>query len=139
MTDPELLAKKLAFVETCVADLRRLARPEALEADVREERFVQHTLQIAIQAALDVASHIVSDERLGEPRTNRELFDLLGRHGWLSSGQAAALGDMAGFRNVLVHGYGDVDLTIVRDILEHRLDDLLSFAATIRARLPEPA
>ena len=26
MTDPELLAKKLAFIETCVAELRRLAR-----------------------------------------------------------------------------------------------------------------
>lgn len=28
MTDPDLLAKKLAFVETCVADLRRLAVAE---------------------------------------------------------------------------------------------------------------
>jgi uncharacterized protein YutE (UPF0331/DUF86 family) len=34
---------------------------------VRERRFVEHTIQIAIQAALDVASHIISDERLGEP------------------------------------------------------------------------
>lgn len=65
MTDPDLLAKKLAVIETCVAELRRLARPELLETDVREERFVEHTLQIAIQAAQDIASHIVSDERLG--------------------------------------------------------------------------
>ncbi len=89
MTDPELLAKKLAFIETCVAELRRLARPEAIDTDIREERFVEHTLQLAIQAAQDVASHIVSDERLGEPRTNRELFDLLVRAGWLSEADAA--------------------------------------------------
>ncbi len=44
-----------------------------MASDLREQRFVEHTLQIAIQAALDVASHIVSDRRLGEPRTNREL------------------------------------------------------------------
>ena len=109
MTDPELLAKKLAFIETCVAELRRLARPEMIETDIREERFVEHTLQIAIQSAQDVASHIVSDERLGEPRTNRELFDLLVRAGWLTESEAAPLGNLVGFRNILVHGYGDVD------------------------------
>jgi len=138
MTDPELVAKKLAFIETCVAELRRLANPEIIETDIREERFVEHTLQIAIQAALDVASHIVSDERMGEPRTNRELFDLLARNGWLDESEAALLGNMVGFRNILVHGYGDVDLSVVRDVLENRLDELLQFAAVVRARLPEP-
>jgi uncharacterized protein YutE (UPF0331/DUF86 family) len=135
MTDPELVAKKLALIETCVADLRRLARVDALGADVREERFVQHTLQIAIQAAIDVASHLVSDSRLGEPRTNRELFDLLERGGMVAPALAATLRRMVGFRNVLVHGYGTVDLAIVRDVLENRLDDLLAFVAVVRARL----
>jgi uncharacterized protein YutE (UPF0331/DUF86 family) len=137
MTDPELLAKKLAFIETCVAELRRLARPEMIDTDIREERFVEHTLQIAIQAAQDVASHIASDERLGEPRTNRELFDLLVRAGWLTESEAAPLGNMVGFRNILVHGYGDVDLSVVQDVLENHLDDLLHFAAIVRGRLPE--
>lgn len=48
MTDKELIAKKLALIETCVHQLRELARPEAIATDVREERFVEHTLQIAI-------------------------------------------------------------------------------------------
>ena len=139
MTDPDLVAKKLAFVETCVADLRRLANPDIIDTDIRERRFVEHTLQIAIQAAQDVASHIVSDERLGEPRTNRELFDLLARSAWLDESQAVLLGDMVGFRNLLVHGYGDVDLSVVRDILENHLDDLLEFVAIVQARLSEPA
>ncbi len=81
MTDADLVAKKLAFIETCVRELRELGRPDTLKTDVREQRFVAHTLQIAIQAALDIASHVVSDERLGEPGTNRELFDLLGNAG----------------------------------------------------------
>ena len=45
------------------------------------------------QAALDTASHIVSDERLGEPRTNRGLFDLLERAGWIEPVLAGALRD----------------------------------------------
>jgi uncharacterized protein YutE (UPF0331/DUF86 family) len=132
VTDPDLVAKKLALIETCVEQLRSLARPEALRSDVREERFVEHTLQVAIQAALDVASHIVSDDRLGEPETNRELFDLLAGAGRIPQPLAATLRDMAGFRNVMVHGYQDVDLGVVEDVLRNHLGDLLAFVAAIR-------
>ena len=135
MTDPELLAKRLSVIETCVRELREIARPEAIATDVREARFVEHTLQFALQAALDAASHIVSDERLGEPSTNRELFDRLERAGWIEASLADALRNMAGFRNILVHGYDAVDLEIVRDVVEHRLDDLLQFAESVRQRL----
>ena len=139
MTDPDLVAKKLAVVETCVSDLHRLARPAEISSDLRERRFVEHTLQIAIQAALDVASHIVSDERLGEPRTSRELFDLLERADWVPSSLATTLRNMVGVRNVLVHGYDDVDVAIVRDVVEHRLDDLLEYVTLVRRRLAAPA
>jgi uncharacterized protein YutE (UPF0331/DUF86 family) len=135
VTDKELIAKKLALIETCVEQLRRLARPAAIATDVREERFVEHTLQIAVQAALDVASHIVSDERLGEPRTNRELFDLLERSAWVAPNLAATMRRMVGFRNILVHGYEIVDVRVVIEIVEHGLDDLLAFVAAVRARL----
>ncbi len=135
MTDPALVAKKLAFIETCVQQLRTLARPERIAEDVREERFVQHTLQLAIQAALDVGSHLVSDGRLGEPETGRDVFRLLARGGILGSELALRLEQMAGFRNVVVHLYQDVDLGIVRDVVENHLGDLLDFAAAIRKRI----
>lgn len=136
MTDTDLLKKKLASIESCLSELTRLARPDAIESDVRERRFVEHTLQIAIQAALDVASHIVSDRRLGEPRTNRELFDLLRQDGWIGDDLTGVLRNMAGFRNVLVHGYDDVDLAVVHDVLERHLGDLTAFVDAVRRRLP---
>ena len=135
MTDTDLVWKKLALVETCVQELRTIARPEEIHHDVREERFVEHTLQIAIQSIIDVAAHIVSDGRLGEPKTNRELFSLLERYRWISSDLARPLGEMAGFRNLLVHGYDAVDLDIVEDIVRNHLGDLLQFVETVRARL----
>ncbi len=135
MTDSELLEKKLAFIETCVRELQELTRIELIETDVREERFVAHTLQMSVQAAMDVASHIVSDRRLGEPETNRALFDLLVRDGWLNSPLSDTLRAMAGFRNILVHGYQSVDKAILRDIVENRLGDLLAFVHSIKSRL----
>ncbi|HOU91862.1 MAG TPA: DUF86 domain-containing protein [Polyangiaceae bacterium] len=133
MTDADLVQKRLALIETYLAELATLARPERIAEDVREERFVEHTLQLAIQAAIDVASHLVSDERLGEPATNQELFALLARRGTLEGELARRLGRAAGFRNLLVHGYAAVDLELVRDVVEHHLGDLVAFVAAVRA------
>ncbi len=135
MTDVDLVAKKLTFIETCLRELRELAHPELIERDLREERFVAHTLQLAIRAALDIASHIVSDERLGEPETNRQLFELLAENGWIPWESAGPLTRMVGFRNILVHGYQEVDRTVVRDVVENRLEDLDTYAVAIRGRL----
>lgn len=137
MTDNDLLLKKLAFIETCVQELQDLARPERIADDVREERFVEHTLQLAIQAALDAASHIVSDDRLGEPETNRDLFGLLAANGWLAPDLTESLSAMAGFRNILVHGYQRVDLAILRDILDNHLEELLQYVESIRVRVED--
>ena len=103
---------------------------------MRTERFAEHTLQIAIQAALDVAAHIVGDDALGEPASNRDLFTLIARHGWVPQADIPTLSAMAGFRNLIVHGYADVDTAVVRAVVEENLDDLEAFVAAIRAHLP---
>jgi predicted nucleotidyltransferase len=55
------------------------------------------------------ASHSVSDERLGEPRTNRELFDLLAAAAWIGRDLAEGL---------RTHGYtARVDSAAVQDRL----------------------
>jgi uncharacterized protein YutE (UPF0331/DUF86 family) len=135
MVDRDLVNKKLAFIETCIAELRSLARLDAIDDDIREERFVVHTLQLAAQAAIDVASHIVSDERLGEPRTNAELFELLHRAQWIDGELSRSMRNLAGFRNIVVHGYEVVALEIVKDIVRNRLVDLLGFIAAVRRRV----
>lgn len=76
-----------------------------------------------------------SDQRLGEPQTNRDVFRLLGRAGVLTVDLAGRLELMAGFRNVVVRMYGDVSLAIVRDVVMNRVGDLLEFVAAIRVRL----
>lgn len=135
MIDSALVEKKLAFIETCVRELKELVRIDRLDSDIREQRFVQHTLQMALQAALDVSSHIVSARRLGEPETNRELFGLLFDDGWVSADLLPVLQSMAGLRNILVHGYRRIDNGVVQDVIQNRLPDLSRYAVEIRRRL----
>lgn len=84
---------------------------------------------------MGLASHIVSDERLGEPESNRQIFERLAANGWVPDSLIAPLRAMAGLRNVLLHTYQAVDLVLVRERLEHRLGDLLDFVTAIRTRL----
>ncbi len=135
MTDRELVAKKLARIVTCLHELRTIAFVDRIREDVREKRFVEHTLQIAIQSALDVASHIASDQRLGEPETNRALFQLLVRADVMSSDLARRLAEMAGFRNVLAQGYDDVQVQIVEDVVRNHLGDLDEFVAAVKRHI----
>lgn len=137
MTDLDLLLKRLAFIDTCLRQLRDLAKPDLLTTDIKERRFVEHTLQVALQAIQDIASHLVAEEKLGEPRTNSELLQLLAGAGWISADLAQRLRQAIGFRNVLVHGYTEVDLQILKDILANRSADLASFSAEIRRALNE--
>jgi uncharacterized protein YutE (UPF0331/DUF86 family) len=55
---------------------------------------------------------------------------VLGRHGVLGPDLAQLMRAAVGFRNVLVHQYGDVDDDIVRERLVD-LDDLDAFAAQV--------
>ena len=49
MTDPDLVAKKLALIETCVRELRTLARPAELATDRVQERFDVVNVEIVRQ------------------------------------------------------------------------------------------
>jgi uncharacterized protein YutE (UPF0331/DUF86 family) len=138
MTDVHLVLKRLTFIQTQLHWLRSRSDPSRLD-DPEHRYFVLHALQLAIQSALDVASHIAADEQLGEPDRLAELFSILARERWIDAELARRLAQMAGFRNVLVHGYIEVDLAIVKDVLANRLGDLDALVEAVRARLALPA
>ena len=93
------------------------------------------TLDI-IQAMLDIASHIVSDERLGKPKSNRDPFDLLARNGWLTPELRKRIVGIVGFRNVVVHSYDQVDLAVARRVMEDHREDVDRFVGEIRKSHP---
>lgn len=135
MTDPETVARKLATIETHLRELRELARLDRLESDIKEQRFVTATLQLLLQNVIDVASHVVADDRLGTPKSQRHTFQVLAQAHRLDEDLARNLGRMAGFRNLLVYQYAALDLDRVRAVVEEHLDDLDRFVEAIRARL----
>jgi uncharacterized protein YutE (UPF0331/DUF86 family) len=135
MTDRNKIAKKLAHIETYVQELRDLAHPGEIQEDVRERRFVEHTLQIAVQAMLDVAAEILSSESGGKPGVDRGLIDFLEKNGWVQADLAAQLREWVKLRNLLVYDYDDVDLDLLERIATDHLDGFLHFVQAIRQQL----
>ena len=135
MMDRRLVEKYAAHIVEAIEHLRRYGRPADVGSDPVQFGFVVHTLQTAVQAAIDVAAIIVAERRLGEPSTNRELFELIAKDGWVDSHRADLWKRIVSFRNIVVHRYLTVDPAIVQSIVETHLDDLLAFVRGIRDRL----
>ncbi len=108
---------------------------EDLEKDRDKRNMVLHAMLVSIQAAIDISSHMISQDGLQRPATYREGFDILAQAGLISQELAADLSDLAGFRNVLVHIYWDLDLEEVYGILQNDLETLRSFREEIRELL----
>ncbi len=133
--DRILIEKHLVFIGEAVAALRLHGKPATIADDPVQFGFVVHTLQTAVQAAIDVAAMIVSTRKLGEPATNREMFEKLAGDGWVSASAAATWQRIVSFRNIVVHRYLQVDVKVVRSIVENHTEDLLGFARSVRDRL----
>jgi len=133
--DRSLVEKHAAYIVTAVESLRRHGKPEELDSNPVQFGFIVHTLQTAVQAAIDVAAIIVAERKLGEPATNRELFELIAHDGWVDANRAELWQRIVSFRNIVVHRYLAVDARVVRGIVDSHMDDLLAFVRGIRERL----
>ena len=133
MVEPDVARAKVAAIERHLARIREVrSRRQNLFPVDREELTVLN-LFAAVQACIDLAAHVVSSEGYGLPGTQAEAFTLLEKHGVVDPALAADLRRMAGFRNVVVHRYAEIDPVAVDRIVEKHLDDLRRFAVTVSA------
>lgn len=130
MVDTNLVAAKLTELAERIARARAHCPPTA--SDLAEDQdaldLVSFNLLLAVQACLDLASHLISDESLPPAATYAEAFQRLHEHGVLSRGTAEILGKATGLRNVVVHGYAGVDRSLIFRAATHVLSDLEQFA-----------
>lgn len=101
-----------------------------LEASHDERWAVERGLQLCAQNVLDVATHIAAAEGRDVPDYASAIGEL-GSLGILPPDFASDFSSVAGFRNVLVHGYLKVDLPLLHRLLNEKLNDFETFTAHI--------
>jgi uncharacterized protein YutE (UPF0331/DUF86 family) len=107
---------------------------ENLTSDPEEQWIVEHGLQLCAQNALDAASHIAASAGHDVPEY-AVAIDRLADMGVLPRDFAARFRGIAGFRNVLIHVYLDVDLAVLHRLLNTQLDDFQEFARLVETYL----
>ncbi len=137
MVDAGRLAALLERVGSELVELTALA--EMTAQDLRMDRFAlpaaKYRLVVALEAAIDAAEHLIASEGLRASTSFADTFAVLGESGHLDGTLSEAMQDAARFRNLLVHGYADVDDERVVGILKTRLGDLERFRRSLAAVL----
>lgn len=135
----EMILNKVATIERCLERIREeyIGHEDKLEHDYTRQDAIILNLLRACEAAIDLAMHVVRLRRLGMPQDSREAFSLLERHELLGSEIAAQMRAMVGFRNIAVHDYQDLNLAVIRRILEEHLDNFRAFTSAMMEEAPE--
>lgn len=134
--DKNRILVKLDDMTRYINELRDMlpSRQEYLD-DLVKRRACEKTVESAIECMIDAGAIIVSAEKLGLPRDEESIFDLLAGHGVIPEGVSRRAKEMKGFRNILIHRYADVDDKIVYHHLSHRLSDFQAFREAVESFL----
>lgn len=133
MSAEDKIIRKLNSMQRYVNYLRSVqgTGKNSLDEDYGLRSSVERNFHLAIESAIGIGEIIISKEGLERPEDYRSVFLILGRHGVLPVDFAEAFSRAAGFRNILVHAYDDVDLDMLYDFLTEKLTDFDDFAKHI--------
>jgi|CXWL01.1.fsa_nt_gi uncharacterized protein YutE (UPF0331/DUF86 family) len=131
-----VIVGKSEIIERCIKRARdELAASPDFGADYTRQDAAILNVERACEAAIDIANRIIRLRGLGAPASTRDGFSLLVAGGVIKQDLANRLMRMVGFRNLAVHQYHNLDIAIVRAVIEKSLDHLLEFSA-LALRLP---
>jgi len=128
----DTVEQKLEIIDENMAFLQRERRsfdPE--EASFKDIQAIKHSLLEITEACIDIASHIISSEGFERPSDYSDMFLVLARNDIIGRKLSEKMGEMARFRNFLVHRYDKVEESRVKSILEKDLPDVKEFVRDI--------
>lgn len=131
--DPASLQAKLRSLDELVGALDLVGKVDGarLEHDVLLRLAVERALIQAVDQVVAVCSHVLAAEATTVPATYRDAVRRAGEHGLSTADLARSLVAAVGLRNILVHEYTRVDLSIVAAAVPVAQRDLAEFVRQV--------
>lgn len=124
MLDKNRILSKIDELDSYLTELSQIAPSNFEEYQkIEKKRSCERLLQLCIECVIDICKLFVSGLRLGLPSEENDLFNKMQKKGLISGEMTAALKEMRGFRNILVHEYTVVDDELVYDAVTTKLED----------------
>lgn len=133
MVNVEVIKQRLNQLSTSLNKTERfkeISLEEFLRDDIIQD-VVEYNLFIAINMMIDIATHIVVDNNIGNPETLGEAFSILNKEKYLNDDETKIYKNMVGLRNILSHEYLKIDKRIIYGILKNNLIDIKKFIVFI--------
>jgi uncharacterized protein YutE (UPF0331/DUF86 family) len=132
-TVDDVLLNKAVTIERCVHRVREeyAADPGSFATNLSRQDAAILNIQRACEATLDMGQHLIRREKLGIPQGARHVFVLLAQAGWIDAVLAKSLQNMVSYRNIAVHDYQELSLSITVAVITNHLHEFTSFAQTL--------
>ncbi len=118
---------KAAIIGRCIARIHEEYEADPELRDITHVDALTLNIERACQAAIDLAFHVVSQGKLGLPQTSGDAFLLLARTKRIKDSTARSMVAMTGFRNIAMHEYQIMDMSILRAVAQTHWVSLVAF------------
>lgn len=135
----EVIEEKFDIIDRNVKFLKQMKTlsPEQFVESYRDVQAAKHCLLEIMEACIDIANYIISLKGFRRAEEYSEMFRVLKEERIIEKELATKLEDMARFRNLLVHRYGEIDNIRVLEIIKQNLNDIEEFEKDIEKFIKE--
>ncbi|MHA1653964.1 MAG: type VII toxin-antitoxin system HepT family RNase toxin [Candidatus Thorarchaeota archaeon] len=129
MVSRDVVNSRISLIEQALIVLESV-REDGLDnylSSFETRLMAERALHIAIEACIDMASHVVSVLALGRPASYVDVFKILRDRGLIDTDLAEQMMRMVRFRHRLVHMYSTIDNTLVFRFISEDLKDIRRF------------
>jgi uncharacterized protein YutE (UPF0331/DUF86 family) len=130
----DVIINKIVTIERCLERINIVYAEvgDNLSTDFTRQDSIVLNLQRACEASIDLANYINKQKKLGIPQSSRDSFELMLKAVLLPEKVAANRKKMVGLRNIAVHDHIELNIDIVKFIVENHLIDFQHFTKAIK-------
>lgn len=135
--EKETLKQKMQVIDENLRYLEDQNSTDFTESEFEKLQAVKHSLFEIAEACIDISSHIIAAEGFEKPEDYSGMFLVLSKNELITSELASNLEDMARFRNLLVHRYGELEPKKLQEFIQEDLQDVKKFTSAIYKYMEE--
>ena len=134
MPDLEIIEK---HIQSYISDLENLKKhknvtPEEIKADKDLLWILERGIYLLIQNLFDMLAHIISADFNEKWDYYSDIAEILKQKNVVTEEDKIILNNMVGFRNRLSHEYLSLEVNVLSDIVNNRLDDFSKFLMILK-------
>ncbi len=137
MVDRDVILAKTGAVKKYLKRIKNVSNItlQVFLDDINVQDIILFNIQLAVQNCIDIAAHIISTEDMGIPGSTNEMFYFLEENNFINNLLTEKMVKAVGFRNLIVHEYGKLDLKRAYKISQNDINDLDDFLKEILGKI----